>query len=249
MLTNTLALSRLHGMLIPWHAPAPAADGNARGSIQACKAASRHGSHARRLLAPPPADSHRSGSRPLRWEGRARTAAPRATYEARGRGRQVPKAADYVDAEGVYRFDCLPWPLAEAGTQREVANSGGRGVGAWAIEDADDEELSILWAYDLIGGAVPQNERNALLCEAAKTWVYRMATEGGCAARAAAARACTRQRCACRRREGSCGMPAMPPIASLRPDLSAAWRSGAGRTMCLALCIKPRRLLALDDCL
>jgi hypothetical protein len=149
------------------------------------------------------------------------------TRRAAGRGRQVPKAADYVDGEGVYRFDCLPWPLAEAGTQKEVANSGGRGVGAWAIEDADDEELSILWAYDLVGGAVPQNERNALLCEAAKTWVYRMATEGGCAPRAAARLGL--QGSSAARADGeriACGMAARPPIASLRPDTSAAWRSG-----------------------
>lgn len=39
----------------------------------------------------------------------------------------------------------------------------------------------MLWSYDLIGGAVPGNEMNALLSEAAKTWMYRMHTDGGCA--------------------------------------------------------------------
>ena len=42
-------------------------------------------------------------------------------------------------------------------------------------------QYGMLWSYDLIGGAVPGNELNALLSEAAKTWMYRMHTEGGCA--------------------------------------------------------------------
>ena len=41
-------------------------------------------------------------------------------------------------------------------------------------------QSSMLWGYDMIGGAVPDNEKNALLDEAAKTWMYRMHTEGGC---------------------------------------------------------------------
>jgi len=80
----------------------------------------------------------------------------------------------------VYRFDVLPWPPEQAGTQREEVNAAGRGVGAWAIEEVEEETLSVLWGYDLIGGAVPENERNALLSEAAKTWIYRMHTEGEC---------------------------------------------------------------------
>ncbi|KAK9845483.1 hypothetical protein WJX81_007603 [Elliptochloris bilobata] len=92
---------------------------------------------------------------------------------------QVPKAAEYIDEEGVYRFDVLPWPLEDAGLERIIETSGGRSVGAWAIEGVDSKELAVQWGYDLIGGTVPDNEKNALLSEAAKTWIFRMHTEGG----------------------------------------------------------------------
>ena len=50
-------------------------------------------------------------------------------------------AADYVDEEGVYRFDCLPWPLDDAGLERTTANSAGPSVGAWRIEAVNPKNV------------------------------------------------------------------------------------------------------------
>ena len=54
---------------------------------------------------------------------------------------QVPQAADYIDEEGVYRFDVLPWPLKDAGLERVVENSAGPSAGAWCIEGANPKNV------------------------------------------------------------------------------------------------------------
>lgn len=50
-------------------------------------------------------------------------------------------AADYIDEEGVFRFDCLPWPLEDAGLERTTSNSAGPSVGAWRIEAANPKNV------------------------------------------------------------------------------------------------------------
>ena len=48
----------------------------------------------------------------------------------------------------------------------------GAGRPGWAVVEHDEENMVTYWEMDLIGGAVHENERNALLCDEVKEAMY-----------------------------------------------------------------------------
>ena len=49
----------------------------------------------------------------------------------------------------------------------------------WKIRNVDDENYVVWWVLDLTGGRIPWQDRNALLSDRAKYYMYRLNKFGG----------------------------------------------------------------------
>lgn len=59
-------------------------------------------------------------------------------------------------------------------------NLAGEHSSGWEVFDVDEENTTIWWVLDMAGGRVPEQDRNALLHEGTKRFMYRLNKEGGC---------------------------------------------------------------------
>lgn len=60
-----------------------------------------------------------------------------------------------------------------------VFNTAGNNQPAWEVADVDEEICATYWHWDLIGGQVFENEKNALLSDEAKRAIYMLHTRVG----------------------------------------------------------------------
>ena len=63
-----------------------------------------------------------------------------------------------------------------------IFNTAGNNQPAWEVVDVDDEICASYWHWDLIGGQVFENEKNALLSDEAKKVIYFLHKHAGCVA-------------------------------------------------------------------